>query len=122
MATDEFGVSQASKFLALILRHQPEQYGIELDAQGWTDIDKLLDALHAHGVELTRAELDQLVASSDDPGKPPTGGKQRFAISTDGARIRANQGHSVQVELNLDTLAPPDVLYHGTVERNLAGI
>ena len=106
-------MSQASKFLALLLRHQPERIGIELDEGGWTDVDKLLDALHAHGIDLTRAELDELVASSD---------KQRFAFSPDGAKIRANQGHSVQVELDLEAPTPPDVLYHGTVERALPGI
>ncbi len=106
-------MSQASKFLALLLRHEPDRIGIELDAAGWTDIDKLLDALHAHGVELTRKELDALVASSD---------KQRFAISSDGTRIRANQGHSVQVELGLPSEAPPAVLYHGTIDAALPGI
>lgn len=110
MGTD---ARQASKFLSLLLRHEPERIGIELDAAGWTDVDKLLDALHAHGVELTRAELDDIVASSD---------KQRFALSADGTKIRANQGHSVQVELGLPTLAPPDVLYHGTVDAALSGI
>lgn len=106
-------MSQASKFLALILRHEPHRYGIELDAAGWTEIDKLLDALHAHGVELSRTELDELVASSD---------KQRFALSPDGLRIRANQGHSVQVELGLPAETPPAVLFHGTVEAVLPAI
>ena len=110
MATD---ARQASKFLSLLLRHEPERIGITLDEGGWTDVDKLLDALHAHGVELTRAELDNIVASSD---------KQRFAFSDDRTRIRANQGHSVQVELGLPSLQPPDVLYHGTVEAALPGI
>jgi putative RNA 2'-phosphotransferase len=106
-------VSDASKFLSLLLRHEPERIGIELDTAGWTDIDKLPDALHAHGVELTRAELDKLVQTSD---------KQRFAISPDGRRIRANQGHSVQVELGLPAERPPDVLYHGTIEAVLPAI
>ncbi len=110
MATD---ARQASKFLSLLLRHEPERIGIELDEAGWTDVDALLDALHAHGVDLTRAELDEIVRSSD---------KQRFALSPDGTRIRANQGHSVQVELGLPTLAPPEMLYHGTVDAALPGI
>lgn len=104
---------QASKFLSLILRHEPHRIGIELDAAGWVEVDKLLDALHAHDVDLTRAELDEIVRSSD---------KQRFAISPDGARIRANQGHSVQVELGLPAETPPDVLYHGTVDEVLPSI
>ncbi len=106
-------MSQASKFLALLLRHEPERIRIQLDPAGWVEIDALLDALHAHDVDLTRAELDELVRSSD---------KQRFAISDDGARIRANQGHSVQVELGLPAVAPPDVLYHGTIAAVLPGI
>jgi putative RNA 2'-phosphotransferase len=104
---------QASKFLSLLLRHEPERIGITLDSAGWTDVDGLLDALHAHGVDLTRAELDHIVASSD---------KQRFAFSDDGTRIRANQGHSVQVELDLPTAQPPAVLYHGTVAAVLPAI
>jgi putative RNA 2'-phosphotransferase len=106
-------VSQASKFLSLVLRHEPEQIGIELDTAGWTDIETLLVAMNAHGVTLTRAGLDELVASSD---------KQRFAISEDGRRIRANQGHSVAVELQLPAADPPAVLYHGTIEANLESI
>ncbi len=119
MATD---FRQASKFLSLLLRHEPERIGIVLDAAGWTDVDDLLDALHAHGVDLTREELDQIVASSDDPGKSPAGDKQRFALSEDKTKIRANQGHSVQVELDLPALAPPATLYHGTVDAALPGI
>jgi putative RNA 2'-phosphotransferase len=106
-------VSSASKLLSLLLRHEPERIGIELDAAGWTDIAALLEALHAHGVDLTRQQLDELVASSD---------KLRFAISADGRRIRANQGHSVQVELELPATTPPAVLYHGTIDANLPGI
>jgi putative RNA 2'-phosphotransferase len=106
-------LTQASKFLSLLLRHEPEKIGIKLDPAGWVGVDELLDALHAHGVELTRAELDNLVATSD---------KQRFAFSDDKTKIRANQGHSVQVELGLPSEKPPDVLYHGTVAAALPGI
>ena len=103
----------ASKFLSLLLRHEPERIGIKLDPAGWTDVDDLLDALHGHGVDLTRDELEDIVAASD---------KQRFAFSDDGMKIRANQGHSVQVELGLPTEKPPAVLYHGTVDGALPGI
>jgi putative RNA 2'-phosphotransferase len=103
----------ASKFLSLILRHEPHRIGVVLDAAGWVDIDKLLDALHAHDVELSREELLEIVAASD---------KQRFAVSSDGTRIRANQGHSVQVELGLPPEPPPELLYHGTVDEFLPGI
>ncbi|HSD86833.1 MAG TPA: RNA 2'-phosphotransferase, partial [Kofleriaceae bacterium] len=105
--------TQASKFLSLILRHEPHRIGITLDPAGWIEVDTLLDALHAHGAPLTRSELDEIVRSSD---------KQRFAISADGAKIRANQGHSVQVELGLPPEPPPATLYHGTIEAVLLGI
>jgi putative RNA 2'-phosphotransferase len=102
-----------SKFLSLVLRHDPGQIGIELDEAGWTDVAALLAAAERHGVRLTRAELGEIVATSD---------KQRFALSDDGARIRANQGHSVEVDLQLEVVPPPATLYHGTVDGALAGI
>jgi putative RNA 2'-phosphotransferase len=105
--------ASASKFLSLLLRHEPERIGIELDEAGWTEVDGLLDALHGHGVDLTRDELEDIVAASD---------KQRFAFSADRTKIRANQGHSVQVELGLPSEQPPAVLYHGTIDAALPGI
>ena len=102
-----------SKFLSLVLRHDPARVGITLDANGWTPVESLIAACAAHGVAFTRAQLDEVVATSD---------KQRFALSPDGARIRANQGHSVEVDLALAPAVPPDVLYHGTVARVLDGI
>ncbi|HWU91151.1 MAG TPA: RNA 2'-phosphotransferase, partial [Kofleriaceae bacterium] len=104
---------RVSKFLSLVLRHDPARIGITLDDAGWTDVDALLTAASAHGVLLTRDELREIVASSD---------KQRFALSPDGARIRANQGHSVPVDLQLAACEPPALLYHGTVEAALPGI
>ena len=95
-----------SKLLSLVLRHRPGLLGIALDERGWVDVDVLLAALAEHGRPLTRAELEQLVASSD---------KQRFAL--DGDRIRASQGHSVPVDLGLVPVAPPPVLFHGTPDR-----
>jgi uncharacterized protein (TIGR02452 family) len=102
-----------SKFLSLVLRHQPARIGITLDDAGWTDVDALLAACAAHGVTITRAELDEVVATSD---------KQRYAFSEDRTRIRANQGHSVPVELGLAPTPPPETLYHGTVDAALEGI
>jgi len=95
------------------LRHRPEEIGLKLDDGGWVPIVELLTALDEHGRKLARTELDEIVASSD---------KQRFAISADGTAIRANQGHSVHVELGLSPIAPPAVLFHGTVERFLPAI
>jgi uncharacterized protein (TIGR02452 family) len=102
-----------SKFLSLVLRHDPARIGITLDEAGWTDVDVLLAACARHGVAISRAQLDEIVATSD---------KQRYALSTDGTRIRANQGHSVAVELGLAPVPPPETLYHGTVESALPGI
>jgi putative RNA 2'-phosphotransferase len=97
-----------SKLLSLVLRHDPARFGVVLDEHGWTDVAALLAALAAHGHAITRDELARVVATSD---------KQRFALSPDGARIRANQGHTVEVDLGLAPAAPPDVLFHGTVDR-----
>ncbi|MFN0252272.1 MAG: TIGR02452 family protein [Kofleriaceae bacterium] len=106
-------MSRASKFLSLILRHEPHRVGVTLDANGWTSIDALLAGLAKNGVLLTRDELFAIVRDSD---------KQRFAISEDGTRIRANQGHSVQIELALPDAVPPARLYHGTYVDAVASI
>ncbi|MCX4165709.1 MULTISPECIES: RNA 2'-phosphotransferase [Paraburkholderia] len=103
----------ASKFLSFVLRHGPETIGLSLDKAGWAQIDILLARAKEHGVELTRELLEQVVASSD---------KQRFAISSDGQFIRANQGHSVAVELGLVPQTPPDRLFHGTATRFVESI
>jgi putative RNA 2'-phosphotransferase len=95
-----------SKLLSFGLRHDPDALGLTLDDAGWVPIDVLLPALRARGEDVTRAELEEVVRASD---------KQRFALSADGARIRANQGHSVAVDLGLAPSTPPDRLYHGTV-------
>ncbi|MFC1415896.1 RNA 2'-phosphotransferase [Streptacidiphilus cavernicola] len=94
-----------SKFLSLILRHNPGAVGITLDAAGWVDVPVLLDALAAHGRPMSRAELDQVVAEND---------KKRFAFDGSGSRIRASQGHSVPVELGYTDAEPPALLFHGT--------
>jgi putative RNA 2'-phosphotransferase len=102
-----------SKLLSLILRHRPHDFGVTLDAQGWTSIEALLEALAARGVALSRQDLLALVRDSD---------KQRFAISPDRQRIRANQGHSVSVDLQHAQEEPPEILFHGTVARFLPSI
>jgi len=104
---------RASKFLSLVLRHDPGRIGIVLDDAGWTDVAALLAACAQHGVSLTRADLTEIVATSD---------KQRFALSPDGERIRANQGHSVEVDLQLAPAEPPATLFHGTVDSAIASI
>jgi putative RNA 2'-phosphotransferase len=106
-------VKNVSKFLSLVLRHAPGEIGIELDAQGWVECEILMSAANQHGVELNRELLDEVVRTND---------KQRFAFSEDGLWIRANQGHSVQVELDLKIQEPPAVLFHGTVGKYLDAI
>lgn len=106
-------MSRASKFLSLILRHEPHRIGVTLDANGWTDVDAVLAGLAANGLPLTRDELFAIVRDSD---------KQRFALSEDQTRIRANQGHSVQIELDLPDAVPPARLYHGTYAEALESI
>jgi putative RNA 2'-phosphotransferase len=102
-----------SKFLSFVLRHDPGHAKLVLDAAGWTPIEDLLARCTAAGHPITRAELEEVVATND---------KKRFAISDDGLRIRASQGHSVAVDLELPVVAPPEVLYHGTATRFRAAI
>ena len=106
-------VVRFSKFLSLVLRHDPGQIGLTLDSGGWVDVTTLLAAANQAGFKITPAQLAEVVAQND---------KQRFRFSEDGTRIRANQGHSVTVELGLTPQAPPDVLYHGTATRFLTAI
>jgi putative RNA 2'-phosphotransferase len=104
---------RVSKFLSRVLRHQPGLIGIELDRAGWVAVSDLLAACRAHNFPVAREELAEVLREND---------KQRFALSEDGARIRASQGHSVRVELGYAPLAPPPVLYHGTATHLLASI
>lgn len=99
-----------SKFLSLVLRHDPGAIGIELDANGWTSVDELITKAGAKGQHFDMEELRAIVSESD---------KQRFAISADGTRIRANQGHSVEVQLGYEPSEPPTQLFHGTAAHNL---
>ncbi|NNE01427.1 MAG: RNA 2'-phosphotransferase [Pirellulaceae bacterium] len=102
-----------SKFLSLVLRHRPEKIGIALDDAGWVDVDVLLTAINQHSRALTLDQLECVVREND---------KQRFIFSDDQQRIRANQGHSVPVDLDHESAVPPDVLLHGTPERFVAAI
>lgn len=101
------------RFLSLVLRHQPQAAGITLDRGGWADIDALIKGVRATGRKIDRETLERIVRENN---------KQRYVISEDGRRIRANQGHSIAVELDLHEMVPPPVLYHGTARRFLASI
>ena len=100
-----------SKYLSLILRHKPEVIGLSLDPEGWIEIDKLIKAFEASGKRISREDLQEAVEQND---------KKRFVIRDE--HIRANQGHSLKVDLGLEPIKPPRYLYHGTEERNLASI
>ena len=102
-----------SKFLSLVLRHEPERIGLTLDEQGWVSVAELIAACNASGFPLTSEELQAVVVTND---------KQRFAFNADGSRIRSSQGHSVKIVLDYETLIPPDVLYHGTAARFVSSI
>jgi putative RNA 2'-phosphotransferase len=104
---------EISKFLSLVLRHEPGKIGITLDENGWTDCEQLIQAAGRRGKTFSYETLVEIVRDSD---------KQRFALSEDGKRIRANQGHSVKVDLALEPQAPPEFLYHGTVPKFIESI
>lgn len=104
---------RTSKFLSLILRHEPDLVGLKLDEAGWTSVNELLSAVNQHGMSLTLEELTHVVATND---------KNRFAFSDNGLRIRASQGHSVEVDLQYEPQIPPEFLYHGTPERFIESI
>lgn len=102
-------IKTKSKWLSKHLRHSPQKVGLILEEGGWVSVADLLKAANANHLSLTRAQLDEVVKSND---------KQRFSYDSTGQKIRANQGHSVAVDLQLQTQTPPDILYHGTATKN----
>lgn len=102
-----------SKYLAKHLRHAPEQLGLTLESGGWVSVDDFLEASRQHKFPIAYDELLECVETND---------KQRFSFDDTGDRIRANQGHSVEVDLQLEEQTPPDILYHGTVAKVLDSI
>ena len=102
-----------SKFLSFVLRHQPGMAGLSLDQEGWVEVEALLAGAKRAGIAITREELLRIVATSD---------KQRFALSENNRRIRANQGHSLPIDLGLEPSEPPAVLFHGTVDNAVLSI
>ena len=102
-------IIKTSKFLSLILRHKPQTIGLKLDAHGWVDIDEIIEKSKV--IKLTKEIIDEIVAQNN---------KQRFII--EGNKIRANQGHSIDVDLEFKAVTPPETLYHGTATRFLESI
>jgi putative RNA 2'-phosphotransferase len=106
-------IVRISKFLSKHLRHAPEAIGITLESGGWVSVDTLLEACAKHGMRISREILNTVVAENN---------KQRFGFDETGTLIRANQGHSTNVELEFESLIPPDTLYHGTATKFLPSI
>ena len=104
---------RTSKFLSLILRHKPEEIGLKLDENGWADVNELITRSAVAGKIFSARDLEEIVASND---------KKRFAYNDNRSKIRASQGHSIDVELQLEVIEPPDLLFHGTVEKFLPAI
>lgn len=106
-------MKKVSKFLALILRHNPAAGDIVLDAEGWANVNAVLAAVRSKYGAFSRTELQTLVAECD---------KQRYCFNPHGDKIRANQGHSVDIDLKLEPTTPPQLLYHGTKQNVLGSI
>ena len=111
--TKKQGPHRLGRFLAYILRHDPAAANIELDQQGWVSLKELLSGLRSVGRQVTMDDILEAVAADN---------KQRYAISENGLRIRANQGHSIAVDLKLEPVEPPEMLWHGTVPAALDSI
>lgn len=98
-------ITAVSKYLSKYLRHAPEEIGIALEPGGWVEIELLLAAAVKHDFTIAPDELQEVVRTSD---------KKRFSFDESGQKVRANQGHSTEVDLQLTAAMPPSILYHGT--------
>ena len=94
-----------SKYLSLILRHKPDVIGINLDEHGWANVDELIKGIARNNVGFDMQTLEKIVDTDD---------KQRYSFNSDKSLIRANQGHSIPVDVELEEKEPPNKLYHGT--------
>lgn len=101
-------LTKLSKFIALILRHKPETIGISLDKNGWASVRELIDGMNQSGYSVDMETLEEIVCTDE---------KGRYSFNDDKTKIRANQGHSVNVDVELKEAVPPKTLYHGTAER-----
>ena len=101
------------KFLSLILRHDPKKIGLVLDDNGWADVQELIQKCAKHRVFFTMKQLEEIVETND---------KKRYSFNEDKTRIRANQGHSITIDMEFTPIEPPEFLYHGTADRFLLSI
>ena len=106
------GLNETSKYISLILRHKPETIGITLDEHGWANVDELIAGI-AKTQSFDMAMLEEIVATDN---------KQRYSFNEDHTLIRANQGHSIPVDVELKGICPPEILYHGTGEKYVSSI
>ncbi len=106
------GLVETGRFLCKILRHNPEIIGITIDEHGWANVDELIKGV-SKTHKLDRKLLEQIVAEDD---------KGRYSFSEDGKKIRCNQGHSINVDVELDEVTPPEFLYHGTATKYIDSI
>lgn len=113
--TEERRLERLSKFISMILRHKPQVIGITLDEHGWADVDELIKGINETGeeVEFSKATLETIVKTDK---------KQRYSVSQDKTLIRANQGHSIPVDVELEKKEPPKILYHGTGVKSVKAI
>lgn len=105
--------NKLSVFISLILRHKPEEIGITLDEHGWANVDELIAGINASGRHIDMDILKEIVATDE---------KKRYSFNEDMTLIRANQGHSIPVDVELKEATPPDILWHGTAERFIDSI
>ena len=106
-------IEKLSKFISLILRHKPEEIGITLDEHGWAKVEDLINGINKSGRNIDMNILEEIVRTDN---------KQRYSFSEDKTKIRANQGHSIPVKVELKEIEPPNTLYHGTATKSLEGI
>lgn len=110
---NENKIRKISTFMSLVLRHKPQEIGLILDENGWINVEEFLSQMNAYMYKINREELEYIVENND---------KKRFAFSEDKTRLRANQGHSISIDLALEPTEPPPFLYHGTVAKFLSSI
>ena len=109
----EKDLTRVSCFISLLLRHKPEVAGLSLDEHGWADVNELIRCVSEHKQPLTMEELEYIV---------DTDNKERYSFNEDKSLIKANQGHSIPVDVELEEVVPPDVLWHGTAEKYIDSI
>lgn len=106
-------IEKLSRFISFILRHKPEEIGLTLDAHGWAKVTDLINGINRSGRRIDMSVLEEIVRTDD---------KQRYSFNEDKTKIRANQGHSIKVDVEFKELEPPDTLYHGTARKSFDSI